>query len=82
MQRSISQLFSIAVGKSDIKPHKLLLLRCCWLLLPQAAGAQVRAPNDDTGHPTKTYFFPVCTLDTPVSTLDIQCANWPIHFAH
>jgi hypothetical protein len=29
MQRSSSQLFSIAGGKSDIKLHKLLLLRCC-----------------------------------------------------
>jgi hypothetical protein len=34
MHRSSSQLFSIADGKSDIKLHKLLLLRCCWLLLP------------------------------------------------
>ena len=67
MQRSSSHLFSIAGGKSDIKLHKLLLL----LLLAAAAGLQVRAPNDDTGHPTKTYFFPVCTLDKPVSTLDI-----------
>jgi hypothetical protein len=33
MQRSSSQLYSIAGGKGDIKPHKLLLLRCCWLLL-------------------------------------------------
>ena len=28
------------------------------LLLAAAAGLLVRAPNDDTGHPTKTYFFP------------------------
>jgi hypothetical protein len=34
MQRSSSHLFFIAGGKSDIKLHKLLPLRCCWLLLP------------------------------------------------
>ena len=29
-----TQLFSMAGGKSDIKLHKLLMLRSCWLLLP------------------------------------------------
>jgi hypothetical protein len=51
-------------------------------LLAAAAGLLVRGPNDDTGHPTKIYFFLVCTLDRPMSTLDIQCANWHIQCAH
>ena len=52
------------------KRHKTPQAAAAALLLAAAAGLLVRAPNDDTGHPTKTYFFPVCTLDRPVSTLD------------
>ena len=60
------------------KRHKTPQAAAAALLLAAAAGLLVRAPNDDTGHPTKNIFFPVCTLDRPMSTLDIQCANWPI----
>jgi hypothetical protein len=37
-------------------------------LLAAAAGSLVRAPNGDTGHPTKTYFS--------------QCAHWTGQWAH
>jgi hypothetical protein len=46
--------------KSDIKIHKLLLLRCCWLLLLGCWCGHM-TPKDDTGHPTKNIFSSVHT---------------------
>jgi hypothetical protein len=40
------------------KRHKTPQAAAAALSLAAAAGLLVRAPNDDTGHPTKTYFFP------------------------
>jgi hypothetical protein len=56
MQRSSSQLFSIARGKSDIKLDKLLLLRRCWLLLPRCCCRRPMTTLDIR----KKIIFPQC----------------------
>ena len=86
-----TQLFSMAGGKSDIKLHKLLLLRCCWLLLPGCwCGHPITTldirqkhifPSVHIGQTSEHTGYSVCSLAYPVCTLGrksarFQCANW------